>query len=120
MEFLNFNIFLIFCYDSRDMTISNYSVCRIGLNSNFLTFDALCTNTSSNQYLQIQCAEKCQFELCSKYDRVANMLIYRVSQQFLTHNKFILSGDMSFMSRQRLHYTITVKHLNTAKDAFPV
>ena len=26
----------------------------------------------------------------------------------------------TFMSRQRLHYTITIKHLDTAKDAFSV
>ena len=38
-------------------------------------------------------------------------LKYQVSQQVLSH-------DMTFMSRQRLHYTITVKHLDTAKGAF--
>ena len=44
----------------------------------------------------------------------------QVSQQFLLCDRFILSGDIMFMSRQRLHCTITVKHLDTIKDTFLV
>ena len=47
-------------------------------------------------------------------------LKYQVGQQFLSCNKFILSRDIILMSRQKLHYTFTVRHLDTAKVAFSV
>ena len=45
-------------------------------------------------------------------------LKYDVTQQFLSRDNFVLSCDIAFMLRQRLHYTISVKQ--TAKDAFSV
>ena len=47
-------------------------------------------------------------------------LEYQISQQFLSRDKLILSRDISFMSHQRSHYSITIKHLDTAKDAFSI
>ena len=43
-------------------------------------------------------------------------LEYQVSQQFLLRDKFFLSRSITIMSRQSLHYTITVQHSDTAKD----
>ena len=47
-------------------------------------------------------------------------LKYQVDQQCLSPDKFMLSHDISFMSHQRLQlqYTITEKHLDTARHIF--
>ena len=47
-----------------------------------------------------------------------NKLEHKVSQQFLSYDKFVLSRDMTFMSRWRIHCTMTVRQVNAAMDAF--
>ena len=38
-----------------------------------------------------------------------DQLKHKVSQQFLSRDKFVLSCDMTFMSRWRIHCTMTVR-----------
>ena len=45
-------------------------------------------------------------------------LKHEVGQHLLWHNKFILSYDMTFMLRWKLHHTLTVNHVDAAIAAF--
>ena len=45
-------------------------------------------------------------------------LKYHLNQQFCHATNLFLSCDITFTSRQKLHYIITVKHRDIAKDAF--
>ena len=92
-------------------------------------------------YLQSECIERYQLELCSKYDRkydfdvivaswgryVASipvmsrdLLKHQVRRQFLSCHKFILSHHITFMSHWRLHHTMTTKRGDVAIDVFLV
>ena len=44
----------------------------------------------------------------------------QVRGQFLSHDKFIVSRDITFMSHQWLRYTMTAKQVNAAIDVFLV
>ena len=59
--------------------------------------------------------------MCRKHSNdVAQQVEMPGKSTILSSDKLILSRDISFMSRQRLHYTVTVRHLDTAKDACSV
>ena len=45
-------------------------------------------------------------------------LKHQVRGQFLSHNKFILSRDITFISHRWLCYTMTAKQINAAIDVF--
>ena len=96
-------------------------------------------------YLQSECIEKYLFKSCSKYDRDHDSdVIFRqvtpfpklrcicrkhkndVAQQLETpgESTIFVARQIHFVVRhnlhvaQRLHYSITVKHFDTTKDAF--
>ena len=54
-----------------------------------------------------------QMLLCDKFK-------HQVRGQFLSRDKFILSRDITFMSRRSLHHNITEKQINAAIDVFIV
>ena len=54
--------------------------------------------------------------ICRKHsDDVVRQVEIPGKSTILSRDKFILSYDITFMLGQRLHYTITVKHLDTAQ-----
>ena len=94
-------------------------------------------------YLQSECIEKYQFELCSKYGREHDLdvtlgqvlscrklrwICRKNSNDFMRQveipgkSTIFVARQIGiiFISCQRLHYTTAVKHLDTAKDTYLV
>ena len=65
--------------------------------------------------------EKYQFELCSKHDRVHDFDVILGYKSHLVASCGGHVASIQMMSRvrhERLHYTMIVKHIGTAKNAF--